>query len=207
MNLTTSFKTLGIGPEADEVQAKRAYKDQVRRWHPDQFPEGSTAKTGAEEQLKQINIAYAFVKTHLANHPSAPAVPAGATPPRPNQAGIDRHDMAGEKAKKRSWVDHLFDALKVCAGNRAGGPSAPPDAETDTDRRKTFEQVLSEMAGGGIHSKLKCRPGSHPAAGRRAAASYRHAGRKGAAVGSVGGAERPGPVKPVSRVRGIGRNR
>ena len=70
MNLTTSFNTLGIGPDTDEAQAKRAYKAQVRRWHPDQFPEGSATKAGAEEQLKQINIAYARVKAHLADAPA-----------------------------------------------------------------------------------------------------------------------------------------
>lgn len=207
MKLTTSFKTLGIGPETDEAQAKRAYKAQVRRWHPDQFPVGSAAKTGAEEQLKQINIAYARVKAHLAMHRPEPTVSARATPPHPDQSGTDRYDIPSKKAKKHAWVDHLFDALKVYAGNFAGEPSAPPDAETDTKRRKTFEQVLEEMAGGGIHPKPKRRPGNHAAAGRRVDSSYRHAGRKGGAVGTVGGAERPGPIKPVSRVRGIGRNR
>jgi len=207
MNLTTSFDTLGIGPETDEAQAKRAYKAQVRRWHPDQFPEGSAAKTGAEEQLKQINIAYARVKAHLAMHRPDPSVSASATSPHPDQASTDRCDKPGEKAKKRSWVDHLFDALNANAANRAGEPSAPPDDETDTKRRKTFEQVLDEMAGGGIPPKLKRQPGNHAAAGRGVASGYRRSGRKGGAVGKVGGSESPGPVKPVSRVRGIGRNR
>ena len=207
MNLATSFKTLGIGPEADEAQAKRAYKAQVRRWHPDQFPEGSATKAGAGEQLKQINIAYARVKAHLAMHRPDPTVSASATPPYPGQGGTDRHEPPGGNSKKRSWVDHLFDALNAYAGNRAGEPSAPPDGETDTNRRKTFEQVLDEMAGGGIPPKLKRRPGNHAATGCRVASGYRRAGRKGKTVGTVGGGESPGPVKPVSRVRGIGRNR
>jgi len=207
MNLTTCFNRLGIGPETDEAQAKRAYKAQVRRWHPDQFPEGSATKTGAEEQLKQINIAYSRVKAHLAMHRPDPTVSASATSPHPGQSSTDRHDIPGEKAKKRSWVDHLFDALNAYAGNRTGEPSAPLDDETDTNRRKTFEQVLDEMAGGGIPPKLKRRPGNHNATGCRVASGYRRAGRKGKTVGTVGGGESPGPVKPVSRVRGIGRNR
>jgi len=207
MNLATSFKTLGIGPEADEAQAKRAYKAQVRRWHPDQFPEGSATKAGAEEQLKQINIAYARVKAHLAMHRPDPTVSASATPPYPGQGRTDRHEPPGGNSKKRSWVDHLFDALNAYAGNRAGEPSAPPDGETDTNRRKTFEQVLDEMAGGGIPPKPRRRPGKPAAAGRRSASGYRHYGRKGATMGTVGGSESPGPVKPVGRVRGIGRNR
>ena len=207
MNLTTCFNMLGLGPETDEAQAKGAYKAQVRRWHPDQFPEGSATKTGAEEQLKQINIAYARVKAHLAMHRPEPTVSASAISPHPGQSSTDRHDIPGKKAKKRSWVDHLFDALNAYAGNRSGEPSAPLDDETDSKRRKTFEQVLDEMTGGDIPPKLKRRPGRRDASGRRVASGYRHAGRKGKTVGTVGGDESPGPVKPVSRVRGIGRNR
>lgn len=198
---------LGLGPETDEAQAKRAYKAQVRRWHPDQFPEGSATKTAAEEQLKQINIAYARVKAHLAMHRPEPTVSANTTSPHPGQSSTDRHDIPGKKAKKRSWVDHLFDALNAYAGNHTGEPSAPLDEETDTKRRKTFGQVLDDMTSGGIPPKLKRRPGKHDATGRRVASGYRHAGRKGKTVGTVGGDESAGPVKPVNRVRGIGRNR
>jgi hypothetical protein len=207
MNLTTSFNTLGISPETDAVQAKRAYKAQVRRWHPDQFPEGSATKAGAEEQLKQINIAYARIKAHLATHWPDPTVTATATPPHPSQGSADRHGPPDEKTKKRSWVDHLFDALNAYAGNRADEPSAPPDDETDTNRRKTFEQVLDEMAGSGITPKQKREMGNPAAVRRRAASDHRIYGRKGVTVGKVGGSESPGPIKPVGRVRGIGRSR
>jgi hypothetical protein len=205
MNLTTSFNTLGIGPDTDDVQAKRAYKAQVRRWHPDQFPAGSPAKTTAEERLKQINIAYARVRTHLAKHRPAPTLSTGTPSPHPDRAGTERRDIP--KAKTRAWVDHLFDALDAYAKSHAERPSAPPDDETDTHRRKTFEQVLGEMTGSGFPSKLKRRPGNHPAAGHRAISGHRRPNRNDGAVGTVGGAEGPGPVKPVSRVRGIGRNR
>jgi hypothetical protein len=207
MNLTTSFNTLGIGPETDEAQAKQAYKAQVRRWHPDQFPEGSVTKVKAEEQLKQINIAYARVKAHLAMHRPNPTATATASPPHPHPGSAGRPKPPGEKSKKRSWVDHLFDALNTYKGNRAGEPSAPPEDETVTNRRKTFEQVLDEMAGGGISPKQKRQTKNPAATRRRATSGYRRCGRKGEAVGAVGGSESPGPVKPVGRVRGIGRSR
>jgi len=207
MNLTTSFNTLGIDPETDEAQAKRAYKAQVRRWHPDQFPEGSVTKVEAEEQLKQINIAYARVKAHLAMHRPNPTATATASPPHPHPGSAGRHKPPGEKSKKRSWVDHLFDALNTYTGNRAGEPSAPLEDETANNRRKTFEQVLDEMAGGGISPKQKGQTKNPAATRRHAASGYRRCGRKGGAVGTVGGSESPGPVKPVGRVRGIGRSR
>ncbi len=197
---------MGLVPEADEALTKHAYKDQVRRWHPDQFPQGSAAKTGADEQLKQINIAYARVKAHLASRRPAPDVSGTDTtshpphPPRPN-------DTPGEKSKTRAWVDHLFDALNAFAGNHDGGPRDQPAAESDANRRETFGQVLDEMAGGNIAPKPK-RQSANPAGGAaRAAAGYRCHRRRGSVVGAVGGTESPGPVKPVSRVRGIGRRR
>ena len=81
MDLITSYKILGIEPKADENSIKRAYKAQVRRWHPDQFAEGSGLKAEAEEQLKQINIAYARIKSHLTLH--GPPPKAKKSPRRP----------------------------------------------------------------------------------------------------------------------------
>lgn len=205
MNLSTSFNILGIGPETDEAQAKQAYKARVRRWHPDQFPEGSATKGGAEERLKLINIAYARVKAHLAMHRPNPTPTAPTPPERPDQGIAGRHRTHGEKADKRSWVDHLFDALNAFSGNRTGEPWPSPADETGADRRKTFGQVLDEMAGGAISPTTKRQSGS-PAGPRRTSAGYRH-GRRGSTVGAVDNTKRPGPVKPVSRVRGIGRSR
>jgi DnaJ-class molecular chaperone len=206
MNLTTSLNTLGIGLEADEAQAKRAYKAQVRRWHPDQFPEGSATKAGAEEQLKQINIAYARVKEHLSRCRPNPIVTATAAQPPPDQGGADGHAPPGEKTKKRSWVNHLFDALNAYAGNRAGEPSAPPYDKTDINRRKSFGQVLDEMAGSRLpQNKSDNRATPQPLAAAPLPATGFTAVK--GSVGKVGASESPGPVKPVGRVRGIGRSR
>ena len=208
MDLKTSFKILGLDPQADEASAKRAYKSQVRRWHPDQFPEGSDTKSGAEEQLKQINIAYARVKAHVGGVRSDPGVTArparDTAPPRGNSPR--REGTPGEHAEKRSWVDHLFETLNAFAGKREGQPAEPAADKTDTIRQKTFGQVLDEMAGGSISAKPKRQPVATPATPCRAAGCRRYRGR-GSTVGNVGGTESPGPVKPVSRVRGIGRSR
>jgi hypothetical protein len=201
MDLKTSFNILGLDPQADEASAKRAYKAQVRRWHPDQFPEGSDTKSVAEEQLKLINIAFARVKAHLAGvrpDPDVTAPPGGDT--------SRREGPPGEHAERRSWVDHLFDTLNAFAGKREGQPAEPAADNAETIRRKTFGQVLDEMAGGSISAKPKRRPVGTPAAPCRAAGCRRYRGR-GSTVGGIGGTESPGPVKPVSRVRGIGRHR
>ena len=207
MDLKTSFNILDIGPGTDETQAKHAYKVQVRRWHPDQFPEGSATKAAAEEQLKQINIAYARVKAHLAKHRPDPSDTDSAAPTHPPQGTARRHESPGEKSKKRSWVDHLFDALNAFTGNRDGEPPTTPAGENNANLRKTFEQVLDEMAGGNISPKQKRQSSNPGATAHRSAAGYQRYRRSGTAIGAVDSAESPGPVKPVGRVRGIGKSR
>jgi DnaJ-class molecular chaperone len=201
VDLKTSLDILGLGPQADDGQAKRAYKAQVRRWHPDQFPEGSAIHVKAEERLKRINIAYARVKAHLAFHrPVSPASPA-----QPQRDSAEGSGTSEKNAEKRSWVDHLFDTLNHMAGARGAEPPTPPAAQGKTNRGKSFEQVLGEMAGGRIPPQTKA-GGGRPTAGRRYAAGYGHQ-RSGTGVGAVDALKRPGPIRPVGRVRRIDNNR
>ncbi len=207
MNLLTSFNILDLDPQADAAQAKRAYKAQVRRWHPDQFPEGSATKARAEEQLKQINIAYARIRKHLPAHRPDPAVKSGAAHPQSHPDAAGARAAPDKQTNKRSWVDHLFETLNTLAGNRNGNPSRPLAEKNRTRPHRRFQQVLDEMAGGSISSSKKCRSASPGVATRRSAAGYGRRRHSGTRVGAVGGTDRPGPVKPVSRVRGIGRSR
>ncbi|BBO87912.1 J domain-containing protein [Desulfosarcina ovata] len=205
MDLLTSFKILGITPLSDADQAKHAYKAQVRRWHPDQFPEGSASKIQAEEQLKRINVAYARIRQHLATHrpdtgPTSDAEPA-CRPPKKSPNG----HVAPEKKRKRSWMDHLFDALNsFSGGDDDAGPSAV--GETDAKRqRRSFKQVLDEMACGKVPEEGS--PSPRPAPTYRCRTTgYRQPGRQ-SNTDAVDGTARVEPIKPVGRVRGIGRNR
>ncbi|MFO7713525.1 J domain-containing protein [Desulfosarcina sp.] len=204
MDLKTSFAVLGVDPEADEARVKRAFKAQVRRWHPDQFSAGSETKLAAEEHLKQINIAYTRVKAHLAARRPDPTAAEKATPVDPDEGGVDRHETTGQASKTRSWVDHLFGALNAFAGKRDGQPPRSPATEGHANCRKTFEQVLDEMAGAAIFPRPKPQPLKPDA---RRPHVYGRQRRHGAGVGAVGATESPGPVKPVGRIRGIGRSR
>ena len=207
MDLTTSYKILGLAQKADERAAKRAYKRQVRRWHPDQFPDGSSVKAAAEEQLKQINIAYARVKAHLAVHRRETIDPVAATGAHPSSAHPPRGETASRKRRRRSWIDHLFDALNAFAGRpAAASPTASGDPAQPKPRR-TFEAVLNEMTGGVPPSKRRSGAMGGPSVRRRSDAVYRRYPRQGSRVSGVGPTEVKGPVEPVSRIKGIGRNR
>jgi len=54
-----SCKILGIPPRTTEDRAKEAYRDLVRVWHPDRFDGNERLRRKADDQLKEINRAYA----------------------------------------------------------------------------------------------------------------------------------------------------
>jgi curved DNA-binding protein CbpA len=52
------YHALGLNPGAGPIEIKRAYRQLIRRWHPDLFKPGSPMQTTAEHITKEINEAY-----------------------------------------------------------------------------------------------------------------------------------------------------
>ena len=59
--MPTHYETLEISESAKPEQIKRSYKRLVKRLHPDLFPAESEAQVEAEEQLREVNAAYAVL--------------------------------------------------------------------------------------------------------------------------------------------------
>ena len=51
-------KVLGIDSTATPEDLKKAYRDLVKQWHPDQFQNNSRLQNNAQEKLQEINEAY-----------------------------------------------------------------------------------------------------------------------------------------------------
>jgi ketosteroid isomerase-like protein len=73
MNMMTEmmdeyYQILGLTPGASEEQIKQAYKDLVRVWHPDRFPNNQRLRNKADEKIKEINLAYERLKSHIAQN-------------------------------------------------------------------------------------------------------------------------------------------
>ncbi len=207
MDLKTSYNVLGIDPQADESSAKHAYKAQVRRWHPDQFPEGTRLKATAEEQLKQINIAYTHIKADLAHRRHEPIGTPATESTQQSRNEPPQNDAPRRKRSERSWFDHLFDTLNAFAGVQPDDSSTTSGDQTHAKRRPTFRQVLDETAGG---KPISSRKPSAPAGQHTRysyAEVYKRYRRQGTTVGEVDAMQSKGPVEPVGRVRGIGRSR
>ena len=71
MTVQACLYILGLETIEDHDQIHRAYRRQVRCWHPDQFTHQPEIHAQAEERLKRINHAYSTLKDHLDNLASA----------------------------------------------------------------------------------------------------------------------------------------
>ena len=57
MEQVNAFEVLGLKPDADEQQIRRAYHARVKRCHPDQFSDGERQQQ-AQAELVRLNLAY-----------------------------------------------------------------------------------------------------------------------------------------------------
>lgn len=55
------YEVLGVSPGASDEEINKAYKELVKKYHPDQY-RGNPLSSLAEEKLKEINEAYDYLK-------------------------------------------------------------------------------------------------------------------------------------------------
>ena len=56
------YKILGVSPTASDAEIKSAYKELVKKYHPDQYQDNPLADV-AEEKMSEINAAYDQIMT------------------------------------------------------------------------------------------------------------------------------------------------
>jgi len=64
MDISKALKILGLTSNPSLVEIKKAYREQVKLWHPDRYSNGSVMKKMAETNIQDANLAYAFLKRH-----------------------------------------------------------------------------------------------------------------------------------------------
>lgn len=65
MDLQQCYTTLDLPFGASFEEVKRAYKELVRVWHPDRFPNSPDLQQRAHSKLSRINEAYETLKAHF----------------------------------------------------------------------------------------------------------------------------------------------
>ena len=72
-DINTYLRVLELEPGASEAEIKQAYRDLVFVWHPDRFVDHPRLQKKAQEKLKQLNLAYEFLKSYCPREASAQA--------------------------------------------------------------------------------------------------------------------------------------
>ena len=63
--MNNPYEVLGIKEGASEDEIKKAYREQVKKYHPDQYQDNPLSKL-AEDKLKEINEAYDYLMKNTA---------------------------------------------------------------------------------------------------------------------------------------------
>ena len=71
MNLQRCLKILELESPGSIEEAKKAYRDLVRVWHPDRFEGNPRLKQKAEKKLREINLAFNFLREYLQANPAS----------------------------------------------------------------------------------------------------------------------------------------
>ncbi len=122
MNRNDALRMLGLGRDASVDEARRAYREQVKLWHPDRYSDNSALKTLALRNAQDANRAWAYLRSRLP--PSPPPRPdnpkAAATPPQErqrSQAGQKFHTAhearrSEYRRRMRDWLTPLIERIK-----------------------------------------------------------------------------------------------
>ncbi len=79
MNLQRCLKILELESPGSIEDAKKAYRDLVRVWHPDRFQGNARLKQKAEKKLREINLAFNFLREYLEANPVRKTAPSTST--------------------------------------------------------------------------------------------------------------------------------
>lgn len=63
-NANYYYKLLGLAPGTSPQELKKAYRQLVKIWHPDNFSQQPQQQQEAEAKIKQINAAYEYLKNY-----------------------------------------------------------------------------------------------------------------------------------------------
>jgi len=117
MNLQRCLKILELETTCSLQEAKQAYKDLVRVWHPDRFQKNPRLKDKADKKLREINLAYNYFRFHIeSNKAGALSTPLSTSPNSPS--GVD-----GLNHSNKSGSHRAVNNSRATAGNRTPDPA------------------------------------------------------------------------------------
>ncbi len=68
IDLREDYNNLGVSAGASMEDVKKSYKKLLKKYHPDNYPEGSEQQKLATEITKKLNLSYQRIKQHTQNN-------------------------------------------------------------------------------------------------------------------------------------------
>lgn len=99
------YKVLGISPDADEDEIKKAYRALARKYHPDRYAGKPELQASAEQKMKEINAAYEEVQ----------AIRSG----KRQNAGFGSHQSGGFQSNGSPTGEELYTDIRHLINNGA----------------------------------------------------------------------------------------
>jgi hypothetical protein len=93
------LRTLGLEHGASRNEIRDAYRDLVKVWHPDRFPNDLKLRKKAEEKLKEVNAAFEHLKSSV---DTPPARAASATKKPEDKPETQKHQETYDASKRTS---------------------------------------------------------------------------------------------------------
>lgn len=216
MNIKECYQRLELPITATESETRQAYKNLVKRWHPDRYEIDSPMKAYAEERIKIINVAYDCIRKHHALNrvnTTSPDSPRSAREYKPDTSSDDGFQNIREfKRKLNDTIKNLAAALKgifICFNPIPPNPPEMKKSAAQSAGKKTFERVLGDFKGNNprkiISKRLKYNGFKSIYHLRRS-----YGPRRSKGVGPVSGVdcvEKNQSIRPVNKVNPIGRVR
>lgn len=200
MTIQVYLHILELDNAQDLDQLHRAYRRQVKRWHPDQFAHQPAIHAQAEERLKRINHAYSILKEHLHKKTSCHSH----TPTTKDTKTENRQDSNEPKfSRSFRWSQWFKQTHRQRRQNnkKAGSQKSKHLSGTASNAQKetSFKHILRQAADNPIRSAARKRTGVRP----YFHIHLRKQGKRGTRIEGFKPVSPITPVRPVSKINGI----
>jgi hypothetical protein len=122
MNLQQCLKILELENPGSLQDAKRAYKDLVRVWHPDRYQGNPRLQHKAEQKLSEINLAFTYLSDYLESRHAA-QVDAAKTTPRNSPYVIKKSNDGAQSTSHKPETN--YHAMADTNNVKSTGPASP----------------------------------------------------------------------------------
>src|SRR3974377_158421 len=113
-DINKSYEILGLNYNASIEEVKQCYRDLVKIWHPDRFPNDRRLQDKVQEKLKEINKAYDEVCSYILYKNSKKSANDHKNKPDNNNEhqSAKKEEDFNQSNKRSYYEDNFFEFIK-----------------------------------------------------------------------------------------------